>query len=258
MVPRLKDLLVRSRQWAKRQWAWAPYRAGIARAWMMTVRYDRRLRSFYRGLAGGRATGVRKQPFRGADIIRQLRRCAPRYICELGSGSSTGVFASYVERHDAQAVAFEHDSNWREVTLEALRLSGLDTGRLKVTRVDTRVDERGVGYASPVPDDADFVYVDGPPSKDDGGRNFACVDVLEALERGARPGTIMVDGRKPTVAALREHPVVQTEYEAVFAREDGRADRLSWREALVFRPHHVFTLRDGHPQTGARTGESPV
>ena len=100
---------------------------------------------------------------------------------------------------------------------------------------------------SAAPVEVDFVYVDGPPVTDETGRNFACVDVLEALERGVRPGAVMVDKGEPTVTTLLEHPVVQAEYEAVFAREYGRSALPSWREALRFRPHHVFTLRNGAP-----------
>jgi hypothetical protein len=237
----LKNFVVASEQKALELWAWT-----------VTSRFDRRLRTFYGALTGGTAMGVRKQPFRGADIIVQLRRHAPRSICELGSGSSTGVFAGYAERHDARAVVLEHDERWREVTLDALRTAGFDARKLEVIHSDTRVEERGVGYTMPVPDEVDFVYIDGPPAKDDAQRNFACIDVLEALERGTRPSAIMIDGREPTVTALLEHPVVQAEYEAVFARPTGgrpsRSGLPSWRESLRFRPHHIFTLRNGGPR----------
>jgi predicted O-methyltransferase YrrM len=214
-------------------------------AWLLTARYDKRLRSFRRSLIGGSATGVRAQPFRGLDIILQLRRHAPRSICELGSGASTGVFASYVERHRGRHVAFEHDERWRQVTLQALKASGLDHGDLEVIQSDARATARGVGYTAPIPDDVDFVYVDGPPAKDETGRRFACVDILEALDRGARPGTIMVDGREQTVSALLMHPAVQGEYEVDFQRGSGRSGLPAWRESLRFRPHHIFTLRNG-------------
>lgn len=224
-------------------------------AWAVTVRFDHRLPSYYRDLAGGEAMGVRKQPLRGADIIVQLRRHSPRNIWELGSGSSTGVFASYASTRGARSVTVEHSDQWRNVTLAALERAGLATDAAEVVLAPTRLDERGVGYAIDVPDDVDFVYVDGPPTKDKSGRVHPCIDVLDALDRGARPRVILVDGRDPTLAALRGHSVVAAEYDVQIGQRSRHAKLPSWRDRLRFRPHHVLVRRPpSDPQPQATEG----
>src|SRR5688572_26831782 len=116
----------------------------------------------------------RRQPRKGRDLWRLLEAARPSSIVELGSGTTTAVFALWSGMHGARYVAYEHNEGWAGVTRKCLReadLGGPESVRVVTTRVAR--DGQAVGFAEAVPMDADFVYVDGPPCVLESGRKVA-------------------------------------------------------------------------------------
>lgn len=191
----------------------------------------------------GRATqsGARRQPFKGWDLWMLLEQYKPRAIVELGSGTTSAVFALWALRHGANYVCYEHHPEWAKVTEDCLREAGLIQGESSPIRtVSSRIreDRNATGFVEGLPSDSDFVYVDGPPCRIDDGRKVPNDDVVRLFDRGVAPRTIVVDGRLDTVDLIRSHREganYSFEPSFVYALRRGL-----WSEALVGREHTVL------------------
>ena len=104
---------------------------------------DKKLLRFYNILSSGNALGARSQPWRGYHILRVLKKYRPKQIAEMGSGTSTGVFASYANRHNALLTTYEQAREWQEMTTDALRKAGLESSRVNVELVPSEESEKG-------------------------------------------------------------------------------------------------------------------
>jgi hypothetical protein len=140
---------------------------------------------------------------RAADILRWLDRRKPRAIHELGSGRSSVVYAVWASRNGARHTAFEESAAWQSLTMRAIEIAG---GKGEVILTPVERTNTAASYFRAIPQDADFIYVDGPS----GGRtDFATpdgraisMDIVEHVRGGALPGTIMFDGRETAFRAL--------------------------------------------------------
>lgn len=167
-----------------------------------------------------------RQPLKGYDLWRLLERTRPSSILELGSGTTSAVFALWAQRHGARYRCYEHDARWAEVTRGCLREAGLDAGADAVRVVANRftADGRLAGFVEPLPGDADFIYVDGPPCTNAAGRKVPNDDVVRLLEAGGAPRAIVIDGRVDTVDYILGHPAARP---------------------YAFEPSYVYGLRRG-------------
>ncbi|WP_349371509.1 hypothetical protein [Salinarimonas sp.] len=164
--------------------------------------------AFLQVLTQGEAVGVRGHPWRALDIEKVLRMLAPKRIAELGSGTSTGIFASYVrERDGASLISVDETEHWAGLTRAGLEAVGLAPHpRIDVVASRRIEGRRGSHYAFTIEPDIDLVYVDGPSVSKRDGKGTPNEDVLRAFEAGHFPRAIVVDGRIETVDAIRRHP----------------------------------------------------
>lgn len=192
----------------------------------------------------------KRQPRKGRDLWRLLDSEKPMSIIELGSGTTSAVFALWASRNGAKYFAYEHHPGWADVAQQCLAEAELVTERAPIRVVPTRVaaGEASTGFTQPIPLDVDFVYVDGPPCVLESGRKVANDDVIRLFEAGGRPRTIVVDGRFETVDLILQHPVGQT-YDFHASHEYGIHKGL-WRDTLRGREHSVFRLRRASRQSG--------
>lgn len=194
----------------------------------------------YEAFARGQQSGSVRQPFKGWDLWRILEDARPRYIAEMGSGTTSAVFALYARRRGARYLCFEHSPDWAKVTRDCLAEAGLMGEEIEIRAVDSREDpERpATGFVEPIPVDADFVYVDGPPCPIRDGVKWPNDDVVRLLEAGGRPSFVVVDGRVETVDLIRCHPEA-TDYRVqpsfVYSLRRGTLS-----EALGFREHSIL------------------
>ena len=101
-----------------------------------------------------------------------------------------------------------------------------------------REDGRATGFADPLPRDADFVYVDGPPCRLPDGHKVPNDDVTRLLDAGGLPRAIVIDGRLETVDLIRSHS--QGKRSRFFPSFVYAWRRGMWREALAGREHTVL------------------
>lgn len=197
----------------------------------------------YSAFADASQSGADRQPFKGRDLWRILQAAAPRSIVELGSGTTSAVFALWAKRTGASYVAFEHDPHWASVTENCLRrVDLLDATNTSVKHVPSRVrhDRGATGFIAPLPLEADLVYVDGPPCRLDDGRKVPNDDVTRLLDAGGQPQVIVIDGRLETVDLIRAHPrasMYRFVPSYVYSLRRGM-----WRDAIA-RSEHSLLIR---------------
>lgn len=158
-------------------------------------------------LMNGAAVGVRGHPWRALDIEAVLQLIQPKRIVELGSGTSTGVFASFTRgRHDVRLLSVDESEHWAKLTQEGLEAVGLGPHpRISIMSSPRCEGARGSFYDFELDDAIDLLYIDGPSVSKRNGKNTPNEDILFAFDRGNFPKAILVDGRIQTVDAIRSH-----------------------------------------------------
>ena len=73
------------------------------------------------------ASGFSRQPYKGFDLIRLLRKHQPKKIIEMGSGTTTAVFVHFAKQTGAECISYEHSPVWADSANKALLASGLVT-----------------------------------------------------------------------------------------------------------------------------------
>lgn len=184
-----------------------------------------------------------RQPQKGRDLWRLLAATHPKSIVELGSGTTSAVFSLWASRNNARYVAYEHHEGWAQVAQRCLREAGLAGEDAAVRVVPSRVASGGesTGFTQPVPEDVEFVYVDGPPCVLRSGRKVPNDDIVRLLDAGGRPRTIVVDGRFETVDLIRRHPLGETYF--LLPSFDYGIHKKLWRATLRGGEHSVFSRR---------------
>lgn len=206
--------------------------------------------AFLKVLTKGDATGIRGHPWRALDIEKALKLLAPKRIVELGSGTSTGIFASFVNRRaEASLVSVDESEHWVGLTRSGLEAVGfLPHPRIELIAAPRIDGKRGSHYAFQIEQDVDFVYVDGPSVSKRDGEKTPNEDVLLAFDTGRLPHAIFIDGRIDTVEAIRRHPAARDyvftpglQYLQAMQSTTDNAIVLS----LAFHRHCLFVHRSG-------------
>lgn len=195
----------------------------------------------YQAFAAFSQSGAPRQPFKGRDLWRILQITHPRSITELGSGTTSAVFALWAGRTATRYVAFEHDAQWAKVTEDCLSCCELlDRTVSRIKHVYSRVsdDQCATGFVEAIAPETDFVYVDGPPCRLADGRKVPNDDVTRLLDAGSLPRVIVVDGRIETVDLIRQHH--QASRYQFFPSFVYSLRRRLWTSALAGREHTVF------------------
>jgi len=161
--------------------------------------------------AGGGLSHV-YQDYKLASLRALLQERRPRHILELGSGSTTAIFAEYVHATPgARLVSVDESEAYLK---EAQSIAGIAEGdprfRLECRERILVRDEAGQvvarRYAGSFADDYDLVFVDGPSGTDEQGvrhKLAPSADVVDIVLRQA-PRTIVVDGKYATVELLQQ------------------------------------------------------
>lgn len=162
-----------------------------------------------------------------AFLVRYVLEERPRFVLELGSGSSTVLLAMALERNGSgRLISLEHDASFAASTLSELDIRGLSHLVDLIHAPLGEVDVNGEKYewytlssTSVLPDELDLILVDGPPSTDDLNR-FPALPVLAGR---LKPGGLLVldDAR----------------------RADESLTVARWSESF---PDYSVTIRDDH------------
>ena len=184
-----------------------------------------------------------RQPLKGRDLWLLLEQTRPSRIVELGSGTTSAVFALWARRQMARYTAYEHHEGWAAVTEQCLAEAGLipDGSPVRLEPVRTAADGNSTGFVTDLPTDADFVYVDGPPCVLPSGRKVPNDDVTRLLDAGGRPAAIVVDGRVQTVDLILRHRIGR-EY-AFSPGYEYCVDKQMWLRGVMAGEHSVFLRR---------------
>lgn len=206
-----------------------------------TARETPELLRAYKEFGRASQSGTPRQPFKGWDLWMLLEQFKPRSIVELGSGTTSAVFAAWALRNGAGYLCYEHHPEWARVTEDCLRKAGLIQGGVSPVRVvpsRVREDRNATGFIEAFPEDSDFIYVDGPPCRLDDGRKVPNDDVVRLFDRGGAPRTIVVDGRLDTVDLIRSHREgANYSFKPSFVYAIRRG---LWSEALAGREHTLL------------------
>ena len=141
------------------------------------------------------------QPYKLVTLDRLVRRLRPRSILEIGSGSSTVVFARYAQEEGADFTSVDESEQWIANTVAMLQRFGVHSAvSTKVCSKSIDLLRREARYLDMPRITADLVFIDGPALEVDGNKvtDAACIDILSL----PRPKYIIVDMRKPTVERL--------------------------------------------------------
>jgi len=158
---------------------------------------------------GYRATGGLRHQYQRYKLFclkELLEHEVPRSILELGSGTSTAVFANYVRGHEATLTTVDESGEWLESSRALAEIEPNDR-RFRLLRKPKTVNRCGehlfIGYGLDPKEAFDLVFVDGPSLRLDGQKRKDAVndDVLRII-RTNPPRMIVVDGRAATVRAL--------------------------------------------------------
>jgi hypothetical protein len=156
------------------------------------------------------------------ELLCLLRKHRPQFILELGSGRTTLLFAAYAKKHAVPYVAYEQDPRWLELIND---LSHRLHRSRPVELAEVETAPQGGRYRRPIPERADFVYVDAPYVA---GRSFptftgkpAYMDVPLSLAAGHKPKVIVVDGRTDTVDEILKFRAYRFTGSLDWARERG-------------------------------------
>lgn len=160
---------------------------------------------------GGLSHGY--QNYKLAALRAVLRERQPKVILELGSGSTTSVFADYVRRTPgSRLICVDESDVYLKMSQE---IAGIEDGdpRFTLERSDHTLVRNDAGevvarrYLGQFDGDYDLVFVDGPSATDEQGvrhKQAPAIDILDIVRHHA-PRTILVDGKFATVATIQQN-----------------------------------------------------
>ncbi len=172
-----------------------------------------------------------------AFLFHLVRRHRPKLVLELGSGSSTVLFAAALRANGAgRVVSVEHDALHARHTANLLEQAGL-SDRVELVLaplVDLKLDDRAFQWYDLEPrlgtltEKIDLVFVDGPPGKVQSLSRYPALPIL--LPHLSPRALVFVDD------GSRED---ETKMVTMWAEMDGVAFEM---EALDFLPHAPMLL----------------
>lgn len=143
------------------------------------------------------------QDYKLFSLRRMLRELKPRVILELGSGSSTAIFAEYIRMFPGtRMTSVDEYAQWSDTAREMARIVEGDE-RFRLVTSATQTGQYGdlpaTKYRDVPTDVYDFVFIDGPTINDASlGINANIFDLMEEN----KPRYIVVDMREGTVRQI--------------------------------------------------------
>ncbi|CCH49917.1 O-methyltransferase [Pseudodesulfovibrio piezophilus] len=181
------------------------------------------------------------QEYKLYHLKQLLWSCRPSSILELGSGSTTPVFAEYVRSAGKECVmtSVDESEKWLEHAKKiAWENSALESAAEFIVAPSICEDMRQppeVKYDFTAKKEYDFVFIDGPSLLVNGEKNKTAVNtnIFDLLQTQS-PATIVVDIRESTVNALKSR--LYNEYDVIVSDVILRkANRLGYEYFSIFR-----------------------
>jgi hypothetical protein len=141
--------------------------------------------------------------FKLIELHQLLLVSQPKNIVELGGGSTTSVFASYLAQNpDAKLVTVDENDSYLNQTKEAIDSIGLGTDRIRYCHCPRIQASESTCRYTPnyLSENIDFLYVDGPTCI----ASEACADVTFICDSGVMPKVIAFDYRLASVRHFME------------------------------------------------------
>lgn len=148
------------------------------------------------------------QPYKLVSLMHILQAEKPESILELGTGSSSVVFAQYATKFGKDLTCVDESEDWLENTKHMVRKFASDNG-IEFLRVDKMADcssdPPSFRYASTFDRFYDLLFIDGPSLEWNGAdyKQAVCTDVFQ-IPADKLPRLILVDIRQPTVQAIQQ------------------------------------------------------
>jgi hypothetical protein len=179
-----------------------------------------------------------RQPIKGYDLWKLLNKYSPKNIVELGSGTTSAIFALYSKTNNSNYIAFESHLNWLNVTQNSISKISLHQNDIQF--VKTEINEIGTAthFCKIIPNNVDFLYIDGPPCTLDNGKKVPNDDIIIAFANNILPKYIVIDGRHETVELILNH-----NYSNLFnfyPSLNYSINKNLFTQALYCREHSVF------------------
>jgi len=150
------------------------------------------------------------QEYKLFQLRKLLQRIKPRMILELGSGSSTAIFAEYVRLSQDPCFVCSIDDNesWltqaKEIAWDGRNLDGLSEFIYAPRVVNENLIPPESRYDIVLEPKYDFVFIDGPPMRAGNKKNKLMINSnIFDLINGYAPKTVIVDIRRPTVEEIQ-------------------------------------------------------
>jgi hypothetical protein len=152
----------------------------------------------------------------------------------------------WAARHRVEHHALEQSKEWQDLTNEAIAIAGGQSTLTFSSVVD--LGNKRIRYAAAIPKEADLIYLDGPSSR---GTAYPLseptpigFDVPDHLASGARPRTILVDGKASSCIYLIEHGLVS---DYLFFPQYSLAVDLQHPDATHMHRHTAFLFTLDQP-----------
>ncbi len=174
------------------------------------------------------------------ELLHKFRPCS---ILELGSGSSTCMFARYVKGSSSRLTSVDESEEWLEHTRDIVEQTVGEIANVQFIHADKAVNRssspRSTAYEWSFTGEFDLVYVDGPSLRIDGVRDKQVInyDIVEMLLSGHRPKAILVDVRRATAIYLAEHFFDLYDFELSHLFDN--------RVKLNYQYHSILVLKGG-------------
>jgi hypothetical protein len=174
--------------------------------------------------------------YKYVHLHKLLADFQPSSILELGSGSTTGIFAVYARKCDARVCTVEDNPAWLENTRKALGDLGNRVNFVLSPAVGELGNPNRCFYRYKPAETFDFVYVDGPPLIINGQSDGSAVNwnIVEMIGRGVGPRTVVIDMRLATAEYIAKN--FSDDYEAHLLEKKHRS--------LHYRYHSFFVRRE--------------
>ncbi len=142
----------------------------------------------------------RMQAYKLASLERVLEEHKPKSILELGSGSSTVVFAEYARKNNARLLSIEENEGWAEKFKK--NVGGDDKIQIRICNRVTLKDKTPpeIRYDLPADEQFDCIFIDGPPLEFDGVKRKDSVNSNVFDFKDTK--LIIVDGRYATAKEI--------------------------------------------------------
>jgi hypothetical protein len=183
----------------------------------------------------------KRQPIKGYDLWKHLLNFKPKNIVELGSGTTSAIFSLYAKIYNSKYVAFESFEKWRDVTIKSISHISSDDN---ILFIPSQIDENNLNthFIIPIPNNVDFLYIDGPPCTLPNGKKVPNNDIIIAFDNYILPKFIIIDGRHETIELIKNHENFKF-YKFLPSFSFSLNNKLYW-QALFFREHSIFIKID--------------